>query len=139
MVPRLLVITHDDLLASAYRARLIREQFAVECRSTAHEGLIKARQWSPQIILLDVTLPGMNGLDVLKSMRDVPWLSQTHVVLLIERALAKSVIDDCCLWGAGSIFYKDTGSVSELTVRLQTILEAIDPAEITKHQLPNTK
>lgn len=128
MAPRLLIITHDDLLASAYRARLMREQFAVECRATAHEGLARARQWSPQILLLDVTLPGMNGLDVLKSMRDVPWLSQTHVVLLIERALAKSVIDDCCLWGAGSVFYKDTGSVSELAERLQTILQAIDTA-----------
>ena len=126
MVPRLLVITHDDILASAYRARLSREQFAVESRSTAHEGLVKARQWSPQILLLDVTLPGMNGLDVLKSMRDVPWLSQTHVVLLIERTLARSVIEDCLLWGAGSVFYKDTGSVSELTARLQTILQALD-------------
>lgn len=126
MVPRLLVITHDDLLASAYRARLAREQFAVESRSTAHEGLAKARQWSPQIIILDVTLPGMNGLDVLKSMRDVPWLSQTHVVLLIERALARSVIEDCLLWGAGSVFYKDTGSVSELAARLQTILQVLD-------------
>ena len=126
MVPRLLVITHDDILASAYRARLSREQFAVESRSTAHEGLVKARQWSPQMLLLDVTLPGMNGLDVLKSMRDVPWLSQTHVVLLIERTLARSVIEDCLLCGAGSVFYKDTGSVSELTARLQTILQALD-------------
>ncbi|MDP3703675.1 MAG: response regulator [Candidatus Omnitrophota bacterium] len=128
MVPRVLVITHDGMLASAYRARLMREQFAVECRATAHEGLAKARQWTPQVILLDVTLPGMNGLDVLKSMRDVPWLSQTHVVLLIERALARSVIEDCLLWGAGSVFYKDTGSVSELAARLQTILQAIAPA-----------
>jgi DNA-binding response OmpR family regulator len=139
MSPRLLLITHDDVLASAYRARLLREQFAVEWRATAHEGLVKARQWSPHIILLEVTLPGMNGLDVLKSMRDVPWLSQTHVMLLIERALAKSVIDDCCLWGAGSVFYKDTGSVAELAVRLQTILEALNPSESTKHQIPSTK
>lgn len=139
MTPRLLVITHDDLLASAYRARLMREQFAVECRTTAREGLAKARQWSPHIILLDVTLPGMNGLDVLKSMRDVPWLSQTHVVLLIERALAKSVIDDCCLWGAGSVFYKDTGSVSELAARLKAILEVLESSERTTHHAPSTK
>ncbi|MBI4003645.1 MAG: response regulator [Candidatus Omnitrophica bacterium] len=139
MAPRLLIVTHDAILASAYQARCMREQFAVECRLTAREGLARARQWSPQIILLDVTLPGTNGLDVLKSMRDVPWLSQTHVVLLVEHTLQRSVIDDCCLWGAGSVFYKDTGSVSELAERLQTILSSFDTFESTKHQIPNPK
>lgn len=125
MVPRVLVITHDSLLASAYRARLMREQFAVDCRATAREGLARARQWSPQIMLLDVTLPGLNGLDVLKSLRDVPWLSQTHVVLLVERALSPSVLDECRLWGAGSVLYKDACSIHEVVAHLQSILPSL--------------
>ena len=123
MTPRLLVITHDGILASAYRARLIREQFAVECRATAHEGLARARQWKPQIILLDVTLPGLHGLDVLKSLRDVPWLSQTHVVLLVERTLSRSILDDCLLWGAGSFLYKDVCSFGEVVAHLHSVLK----------------
>jgi len=139
MTPRLLIITHDGILASAYRAHLMREQFVVECRATAREGLIKARQWSPYIILLDVTLPGLNGLDVLKSMRDVPWLSQTHVVLLVERTLSHRVIDDCRLWGASSFLYKDACSMDEVVAHLQTILSSFDTSESTKHQIPSTK
>ena len=125
MVPRVLVITYDEILASAYRARLMREQFAVECHATAHEGLARARQWKPQIILLDVTLPGLHGLDVLKSLRDVPWLSQTHVVLLVERTLSRSILDDCLLWGAGSFLYKDVCSFGEVIAHLQTILQSL--------------
>ena len=126
MVPRVLVITHDEILASAYRARLMREQFAVECRPTAHEGLARARQWKPLIILLDVTLPGLHGLDVLKSLRDVPWLSQTHVVLLVERTLSRSILEDCLLWGAGSFLYKDVCSISDVVAQLQTLLAPLD-------------
>jgi len=126
MVPRVLVITHDGMLACAYRARLMREQFAVECRATAREGLARARQWNPQIILLDVTLPGLNGLDVLKSLRDVPWLSQTHVVLLVERALSRSVLDDCRLWGAGSFLSKDVCPIGEVIAHLRSILQSLD-------------
>ena len=128
MVPRVFVITHDQLLASAYRARLMREQFAVECRSTAHAGLARARQWKPQIILLDVTLPGLHGLDVLKSLRDVPWLSQTHVVLLIERTLSRSILEECLLWGAGSFLHKDVCTLGEVVAHLRAILPSLDPA-----------
>jgi len=116
-----LLITHDHLLAGAYRARLARAGFEVECSRTGHEGLAKARRWTPDLILLDVTLPGMHGLDVLKWLRDVPWLVTIHVVLLIERTLAREILDQCLLWGAGSAFQKDTGSLDELIAHLQKI------------------
>ncbi|HLD77757.1 MAG TPA: response regulator [archaeon] len=139
MAPRLLLMTHDAILASAYQARLMKEQFDVDCRPTAHDGLARARQWSPHIILLDVTLPGLNGLDVLKSMRDVPWLSQTHVVLLVEHTLQRSVIDDCLLWGATSVLYKDLCPIGDVVAHLQKALSSFDPSASTKHQIPNPK
>ncbi len=121
---KVLLITHDGLLAKAYRARLTRAGFEVEWGRTGYEGLAKARRWMPDLILLDVTLPGMHGLDVLKWLRDVPWLVTVHVVLLIERTLARDVLDQCLLWGAGSSFQKDTGSLDDLVAHLQTIQAA---------------
>ena len=126
MAPRLLIVTHDALLASAYQARFVKEKFDVDSRPTTHEGLARARQWTPQIILLDVTLPGLNGLDALKSMRDVPWLSKTHVVLLVEHTLQRSVIDDCLLWGASSFLYKDLCSIGEVVAHLRSILPSLE-------------
>ena len=76
-------------------------------------------------MLLDVALPGLHGLDVLKSLRDVPWLSQTHVVLLAERALSPSVLQECRLWGAGSVLYKDACTIGEVVAHLQNILPSL--------------
>lgn len=124
---KVLLITHDGLLAKAYRARLTRAGFEVEWGQTGYEGLAKARRGIPDLILLDVTLPGMHGLDVLKWLRDVPWLVTVHVVLLIERTLAREILDQCLLWGAGSSFQKDSGSLEELVAHLQKI-QAAAPA-----------
>ncbi len=121
---KLLLITHDDVLARAYRIHLGRSGFEVEQATTGHEGLLKARQWIPDVIVLDLLLPGMHGLDVLKWLRDVPWLVMVHVVLLIERTVTRGVLEECLLWGAGSYVYKDGVTPQELLEHLYRVLAA---------------
>ena len=118
-----LLISHDEVLGKAYRARLAKEGLCLEQRSFAHEGLAKARQWTPDLILLDLMLPGMHGLDVLKALRDVPWLVKVPVVLLIERTAIRETIEECLVWGAGSCLYKDRASLEELVAHLRTVLQ----------------
>lgn len=122
-MPKLLLITHDAVLARAYTVRLAKLGFTIDHQRTGHEGLVRARQWPPELILLDLALPGLNGLDVVKSLRDVPWLVQVPVVLLIERTLEPSVLAECLLWGATSAFPKDTGSLQELVTHVNEILK----------------
>jgi len=121
---RLLLITHDALLATAYRARLTNAGFDVEYFTNGSEGLAKARQWTPDLLLLDLVLPGMSGLEVLKCLRDVPWLAKVRVVLLIERTLQREILDECLLWGADSYVMKDCCSVTEAVAHLKTVLAA---------------
>ncbi len=130
-MPKILLMTHDDLLARAYRARFTRAGFEVDHRATGHDGLMRARQWTPDLMILDLTLPGMHGLDVLKSLRDVPWLVKVHVVLLIERALDRETLNECLLWGAGSYLEKDVCSLEDVVAHLQTILPpAANPSSV---------
>ena len=121
---KLLLITHDDVLARAYRTHLARAGFEVEQVTTGHDGLLRARQWIPDLIVLDLLLPGMHGLDVLKWLRDVPWLVPVHVILLIERTIARDVLDECLLWGAGSYLYKDASTPQDLLEHLRHVLNA---------------
>jgi len=122
---KLLLITHDDVLAKAYRAHLARAGFEVEVATTGYAGLAKARQWAPALMLLDVTLPGLHGLDILKWLRDVPQLvTSMRVVLLIERTLCREILDECLMWGADSYCYKDAASPQELVEHLRAILRS---------------
>ncbi|WP_374673175.1 response regulator transcription factor [Ideonella sp.] len=48
-------------------------------------GLEAARQWKPDIVLLDVMMPGMDGLETCRRLKAEPALAHTRVVLLTAR------------------------------------------------------
>lgn len=125
MAHKILLIIHDEVLATAYRARLARAGFELEHARVAHEGLATARRWKPDLILVDLMLPGLHGLDVLKWLRDVPWLIKIPVVVLIERPLAPEIVDECQVWGADSFLHKDTCSLQELVDHLHAVLRSL--------------
>lgn len=59
--------------------------FAVEICSSGQEALDKAPSWQPQLILMDVMMPGMNGPDTLRKMREIPSLNATPVIFMTAK------------------------------------------------------
>jgi DNA-binding response OmpR family regulator len=78
--PRILVVEDERTIADAVVARLVAEGFAVE---QAHDGLValeRAAAWDPELVVLDVMLPGLDGHEVcrrLQATRPVPVLMLT--------------------------------------------------------------
>jgi len=78
--PRVLVVEDEPTIAEAISARLVAEGFDVE---QAHDGLValeRAAAWDPELVVLDVMLPGLDGHEVcrrLQSTRPVPVLMLT--------------------------------------------------------------
>jgi DNA-binding response OmpR family regulator len=125
---RVLIVTADPLLARAYRARLAREGYDAQVCATGHDGLALAHQSSPDIIVLDLVMPGMHGLDVLKALRDVPWVVTSHVVMLVDHTLTAETLEECLFWGAGSFMRKDGGTAGDLVAHLKKIPARPKPA-----------
>ena len=76
---------------------LVKELFSlrpgVELITAANgaDGIAAARHRRPHLVLLDMQLPDMNGLDVLKRLRDEPLLDKTRFVALSANAMAQDV------------------------------------------------
>ena len=113
-MPTTLLVTADPVLARAYRARLTRAGHTVQVSTNGHDGLARAHQWSPDLLVLDLVMPGMHGLDVLKALRDVPWVVKSHVVMLVDHTLTPETLDECLFWGTGSFLRKDTATVDDV-------------------------
>jgi DNA-binding response OmpR family regulator len=66
---RVLIIEDDMDAAEVLEAYLVREHFAVSIATDGLKGLEMAQQWRPDLILLDVLLPGIAGTEVLNRLR----------------------------------------------------------------------
>jgi len=85
MKESILIVEDDNILQEMYCEKFEMEDFDVEKASTGREGLKKLEKKSPDIILLDILMPDMNGLAMLKEMkknrdyRDIPVILLTNL------------------------------------------------------------
>jgi CheY-like chemotaxis protein len=78
------IVEDNPIIHKLYRDKFLREGFQVE---SAEDGLIAMRTLAtsrPDIVVLDLMLPMLNGVDVLKYIRSTPDLKATPVVILSE-------------------------------------------------------
>jgi DNA-binding response OmpR family regulator len=69
MAARILIVEDNADLAAGIEYNLLREGFDVRIAANGEDGLAAVRSWKPALIILDLMLPGMDGYDVLRSIR----------------------------------------------------------------------
>lgn len=79
---RILVIDDDPAVTSVLKRGLSYEGFAVDTASNGAEGLALARERPPDLVILDIMLPGLNGLEVLQRLR----AADAHLPVLLLTA-----------------------------------------------------
>ncbi len=82
--PKVLVVEDDPSLLEALRYNLTAEGYEVNAAADGGDGLRLAREWDPDLIVLDLMLPGMSGLDVCRTVRRSG--SVTPILMLTARA-----------------------------------------------------
>ncbi|ONG58757.1 PleD family two-component system response regulator [Pseudoroseomonas deserti] len=82
MTARVLVV--DDIAANLrlLEARLNAEYYEVTLASSGPEALQRAEEWMPDVILLDVMMPGMDGYEVCRRLKANPLTAQIPVVMV---------------------------------------------------------
>jgi DNA-binding response OmpR family regulator len=81
----LLVIEDDAAVCELLTNSLGRQNCRVSAVHSGEDGLRLIEEDPPQLVILDVTLPGMNGLDVCRAMRRDPWMEKIPVLMLTGR------------------------------------------------------
>ena len=82
MSARILVVDDQPLNVKLLEAKLTAEYYDVVTAADGVEALEKAADVRPDIILLDVMMPGMNGYEVCKRLKNDPELDHTPVVMV---------------------------------------------------------
>ena len=87
MPKKILVIEDDPAQVLMLQLRLKEEGFEVLSATDGKEGLRQAAEQTPDLVLLDVVLPGMSGIDVCIALKDDPRTKEIPVLLLTASAM----------------------------------------------------
>lgn len=98
---RVLVVDDDPTLREMYLARLIAEKFAVDQASDGQQALARAIEQVPDIILLDMRMPNVTGLEVLEILKTTQKTKDVPVIVLTalgddslrQQAMARGATD----------------------------------------------
>jgi diguanylate cyclase (GGDEF)-like protein len=84
--PRLLAIDDSVLIHRLLKARLMHERIEIHSASSGQEGLAMARSLLPDVILLDLDMPDMDGFEVLAQLKADPPTRELPVIFLSSSA-----------------------------------------------------
>ena len=83
---KILIVEDDPLMARLYQKAFEFEGYQVEVAGDGEEGFRKALEINPTIILLDIMMPKMNGLQVLQKLKDDEKSKKIPVIILTNLA-----------------------------------------------------
>lgn len=143
MTERILIVEDEESIARVLQLELEFESYETGTAHTGTDGLILFREQDWDLVLLDLMLPGLNGLDVLRRIRSHD--AQTPVILLTAKNDVEDKVKGLDL-GANDYITKPF-EIEELLARIRTALRIAghdkkeqDPdllafADLTLHQL----
>ena len=89
----LIVLADDNADMREYLSHLLRGQYRVHAVADGEQAVEAARKLQPALLLADVMMPGLDGFEVLRAIRNDPALNGTPVVLLSARAGEESRVE----------------------------------------------
>jgi len=125
---RVLLVEDDHSIASFVEPELERLGFRVRCAFDGPSGLREAREFVPEIVVLDIMLPGLDGVGVLKRLRHGG--SRMPVIMLTARDTTLDKVHSLDL-GADDYVTKPF-EIEELLARMRALLRRVEGEEVLK-------
>ena len=116
----ILIIEDDDIVARTIERCLRGKEFQVNVANSGVAGLKAAHRKIPDLVILDVIMPGMDGFTVCKEMREDPILKDVPILFLTAKIKPEDAIVGLSL-GADDYLRKPF-NVDELLLRVTAIL-----------------
>ncbi|MCJ7621344.1 MAG: response regulator [Anaerolineae bacterium] len=86
MAKRILIIDDDVLTSEVMKHALEVEGYEIVTAPNGVEGLAKARDEKPDLVVLDVMLPGLDGYEVCHRLREAPQTADLPILMLSAKA-----------------------------------------------------
>lgn len=121
-MPRISIIEDDQLIAQMYRMKLEAEGYDVDVAESGMNGIEMVAQKKPDLILLDYTLPDIDGTAVLREIRGNGTATDTPVIVLTNMD-NQAVSDELSRWKITDYIVKVDLTPREVVAKIKQALE----------------
>src|SRR5688572_16963366 len=128
---KILIIEDDPIVGHIYQTRLEKEGYEVDISHDGQSGFYRIHEFKPDAVLLDLMLPKMNGVEILKKIRAQSQFGHTPIIVFTN-AYVPNMIHESFGAGATQVFNKATLTPRQIIDALQNAI-----AYATGQPMPN--
>ena len=126
-----LIIDDNPVITSIYRGKLAAEGLHTEIAGNGEEGLEMLDRCKPDVVLLDLMLPKVNGMDVLKRIRARPEY-KTLPVIVFSNSYSADVMQQAWGFGATDVLHKSSTPPRNVVLALVRALQPLEHREAAR-------
>ena len=121
---KILLVEDDQILAKLYQVKFQKAGFDILLAFDGEEGFEKMRSFNPNLIILDLIMPKMDGMTFLSKVKEDPELSKRGTPILVLSNLGQEAdIKKAMDMGVKDFFIKADMSLGQMVEKVKTYLK----------------
>lgn len=127
MARKILIVDDEEYIVELLQINLRQQGFLPICAYSGMEALEKAHQSRPDLILLDIMMPDMDGIETCRKLREDPTLKKVPIIMLSAKSEETDKVIGLGV-GADDYITKPFG-IRELFARINAALRRVEPSQ----------
>ncbi|MBI4038934.1 response regulator [Candidatus Daviesbacteria bacterium] len=119
---KILIVEDDQFLREFYQELLQDEGYFVDVASEGEAGLSKIQQNEYNLVLLDIMLPKIDGLQILRQLKSHPPKTPNLNIVVLTNLGQDSIIKECFSLGVGGFLIKSALNPGQVLSEIQSYL-----------------
>lgn len=121
-MPKILIVEDDPFLLKMYNKKFQVEGFQVETAEDGISGLQKMKTFTPDLVIMDVMMPKLNGLEAVEKAKSDPATSNIPILILTNLSAATDA-ETAVKKGAVGFLVKSDTTPTQVITKVKTILK----------------
>ena len=126
---KVLIIEDDAILANVYRNKFTVERFQVEIAPDGQAGFEMLRSFRPDAVILDLTLPKVSGIELMRQIRAEPGFEKMPIIVFSNTYLT-NMVEEAWKAGATKCLSKVNCTPKDMVQLVRSTLEGIGGAKV---------